>query len=182
MGIRFNDAQKQLLARLLTRLGLLGVFGFFLLLVAAMGVDWALTGRAPEQPIAFPHTVHAGRLQLPCTHCHLYADKSPRAGVPTLDICMNCHRSIAADRPEIVKLRRHYEEQRPVAWARVHGLPDFIYFTHKRHVRAGIDCFACHGAVATMTRVRQVRPLKMGWCVTCHRSNGAPTDCAICHK
>ncbi len=177
-----NEGQRKLIVRLLPRLALAGLFGSALLIVAGMGLYWWQLQRAPEQPIAFPHTVHAGTLAIPCLHCHVYADKSPRAGVPTLDICMVCHQSIATERPEIVKLREHYENQQPVAWNRVHALPDFIYFTHKRHIKAGIDCFACHGAIATMERVGQVRPLKMGWCLDCHRTNGASIDCATCHR
>ena len=42
-------------------------------------------------------------------------------------------------------------------------------------------CSICHGTVGSMTKVRQVRSLKMGDCVDCHRDNGAPTDCTTCH-
>ncbi|BCR03288.1 c-type cytochrome [Desulfuromonas versatilis] len=181
MPLTLNQAQRRFLTRLAPRVLLLGFFTTFVLLVAGMALYWWQVQRAPEQPIAFPHTVHAGSLQLPCSYCHMYADKSPRAGVPTLDICMSCHRSIATDRPQIIKLTEHYQARRPVAWNRVHELPDFIYFTHKRHVRAGIECFACHGNLAAMTKVRRVRTLQMGWCVTCHKSNGASIDCATCH-
>jgi hypothetical protein len=32
-----------------------------------------------------------------------------------------------------------------------------------------------------MPTVRQAVTLNMGFCVDCHRKNGAPTDCAACH-
>lgn len=42
-------------------------------------------------------------------------------------------------------------------------------------------CAVCHGDVASMSKVKQVRPLKMGDCVNCHRDNNAPAECAVCH-
>jgi hypothetical protein len=95
---------------------------------------------------------------------------------------MGCHRTIATEREGIRTLTRHYEEKRPVQWKRVYALPDFIYFSHKRHVKAGVECATCHGDVAGMNRVRRVNELAMGWCVSCHRVRGASRDCATCHK
>ncbi|KAF0216832.1 MAG: cytochrome c family [Geobacteraceae bacterium] len=168
--------------RLLARLALVGWFGLALLVLAVLARHREQAPVAPVQPIDFPHTVHADRLKLACTFCHTFADRSSRAGVPPLATCMACHRSIAVERPEVRKLRGHVERREPVVWQRVHRLPDHVHFTHKRHVRAGVDCSACHGAVAKMERTKRVRPLTMGWCVTCHRARGAPTDCATCHR
>ncbi len=79
----------------------------------------------------------------------------------------------------------------PIAWTRVHALPDFVYFDHRPHVAAGVQCQACHGPAETMDRMRQVSDLSMGWCVNCHRDSNrrgvagkkvfASTDCATCH-
>ena len=160
----------------------LGYFGACVLLVAGLGVLWHRSDPAPEQPIPFPHTVHAGQLQIPCGYCHVFIERSRHAGAPPLEICMGCHRSIATDREEIRKLTRHFEEKRPVEWKRVYALPDFIYFSHKRHVTAGVACASCHGNVAGMKKVRRVNELVMGWCVSCHRVRGASRDCATCHK
>jgi hypothetical protein len=81
--------------------------------------------------------------------------------------------------------------QTPIAWVKVHNLPDFAYFDHRAHVNAGVACQQCHGPVETMERVQQAQPLTMGWCVNCHRTataNGvagkpvnASTDCSTCH-
>jgi hypothetical protein len=81
--------------------------------------------------------------------------------------------------------------QTPIAWVKVHNLPDFAYFDHRAHVNAGVACQQCHGPVETMERVQQAQPLTMGWCVNCHRAataNGvagkpvnASTDCSTCH-
>jgi hypothetical protein len=119
---------------------------------------------------------------MPCVYCHTFVERSRSAGAPPLEICMGCHRSIATDREEIRKLTRYYEEKRPIEWKRVYALPEFIYFSHKRHVKAGVTCSMCHGDVAGMKRVRRVNELVMGWCVSCHRVRGASRDCATCHK
>jgi hypothetical protein len=168
--------------RRLARVALAGYFALALLLLAALALYRQEPAISPAQPIAFPHTVHAGQLGLACTFCHAYADRSPSATVPPLSTCMTCHETIGLDRPEVQKLRGYVERKEPVVWQRVHALPSFVNFTHKRHVKAGVDCAVCHGGVAKMARVKRVRPLTMGWCVTCHWTRGAPTDCATCHR
>lgn len=160
----------------------LGYFGASVLLVAGLGYLWHRADTAPAQPIAFPHTVHAGQLQIPCTYCHVFVERSRHAGAPPLETCMGCHKTIATEREEIRKLTRHYDEKRPIEWKRVYAVPDFIYFSHKRHVKAGLTCAMCHGEVAGMKRVRRVNDVVMGWCVSCHRVRGASRDCATCHK
>jgi hypothetical protein len=167
--------------RWLARLAFGGYFALFLLLLGALAAFRQQAPLAPVQPIAFPHTVHAGELGLECRFCHAWADRSPHATVPPLSTCMTCHETVALDRPEVQKLRGHIERGEPVIWARVHSLPTFVRFTHERHVKAGVECAVCHGGVATMARVKRVRPLTMGWCVACHWTRGASTDCATCH-
>lgn len=154
----------------------------FALAVAGIGLWRGVFAAPPPQPIAFPHTVHAGKLGLACTFCHDGVDSGPHAGAPAVSLCLSCHRSIAADRPEIKKLRAYAERGEPIRWQRLHALPQFIHFTHQRHIQSGLDCAVCHGDVAQMGVARRVRSLKMGWCVSCHRSRGAPRDCATCHK
>ena len=55
------------------------------------------------------------------------------------------------------------------------------YFSEKEGVEVGQVCQKCHGDVAAMEKVQQVENLKMGDCVSCHKDNGAPTDCTTCH-
>lgn len=157
-------------------------FGFFLLLLATLAWFWPASPRAASQPIAFPHTVHAGQLGLSCSFCHESAELGPQAGVPAVSKCLSCHQAIATDRPEIQKLLGYQQRGEPIRWQRIYHLPDFIYFSHKRHVNSGLDCSACHGAVEEMQTVKRVRSLQMGWCLSCHRSRGASFDCATCHK
>jgi hypothetical protein len=139
---------------------------------------------SPDQPIQFSHKIHAGDNQIPCQHCHVYAARSPSAGVPSVNKCMNCHKAVAIDRPEIVKVRGYWERNEPIPWLKVHDLADFVYFPHKRHVQAGVACQHCHGPVETMEKVKREAPLTMPWCVDCHRANEVQngTDCWTCHK
>jgi len=140
--------------------------------------------KGPTQPIAFPHDIHAGKLQMDCLYCHYGAEKSPVSNIPAIGTCMGCHKVAATDRPEIQKLTKYWNDKEPVPWNRVHRIRirNHIYFTHKRHIAAGVQCEHCHGQLAAMPRVRQVKSMKMGFCVSCHEANHAPTDCVICHK
>jgi len=159
-----------------------GYFALCALGVAALAWYWDSHQRAPEQPIAFPHPTHAGKLGLECTYCHAYAAKAAHPGIPPLSLCMECHQNAATDRPGIIKLTEHWKKKEPVVWARVHVLPDHVHFTHKRHVRAGVPCTACHGEMLAAVQVRRVRELVMGFCVDCHRSRQVSIDCWVCHK
>ena len=165
-----------------TLLAVSAYFGVLLLGTAGLWISWYRAGLSPDQPIAFPHTIHVSKLNLPCNFCHIFVDRSRHAGAPPVEKCMSCHRTIATEREEIRKLTRHYEEKEPIEWNRVYSLPEFVYFSHKRHVKAGVDCTNCHGQVGAMEKIRRVSSLKMGWCVSCHRARGAPRDCATCHK
>ena len=140
---------------------------------------------APEQPINYSHKLHAGDLQIDCKFCHTYARRSRTAGIPALAQCMACHQIIAGDRPNIQELAKAYNSQTPIEWVKVHDLPDFVYFSHKRHISAGFECQTCHGQVQEMEVLYREAPLTMGWCVNCHRENldkGASVDCLTCHK
>ena len=145
-------------------------------------LDLGLTGwgDAPRQPIAFSHKLHAGQYGLDCLYCHTAARISPRAGVPPVKTCIGCHKK-TTDKPELLKVQDYWQRQEPIPWLRVHALPAFTRFTHKRHVRAGVECQSCHGQVAQMERVEQVSSLKMGWCVNCHEAEKADKDCLVCH-
>jgi len=153
-------------------------------------------GYAPAQPVKYSHAVHAGAMQVPCLYCHAGAERGRYAGIPPASICLNCHKQILPDNPEVLKVITAVEQNQPIAWVRVHNLPDFAYFNHSPHVQAEITCQTCHGPVESMGRVTQSAPLTMGFCLDCHRKGtasrgrGAPvpaaqanrlTDCAVCH-
>ncbi len=155
-------------------------------------------GYAPEQPIPFSHKIHAGINKISCTYCHTGAEKSRHATIPALSVCMNCHTVVKLESPHVQNLRKHYEQNLPIEWIRVHELPDYVYFPHKRHIAAGLACETCHGDVKRMDRIEQYSPLTMGWCLDCHRGvttpkhvvarlnprgkQVAPINCTTCHN
>lgn len=133
-------------------------------------------GYAPEQPIAYSHKLHAGDYRMECLYCHFGAETSRHAGIPPLNVCMNCHREIDKQTRDLTRLREAVAQGRPIRWIKIHNLPDFVYFSHRQHMGAGatgdLVCQDCHGPVETMERVRQHAPLTMGWCLDCHREKG----------
>jgi hypothetical protein len=140
-------------------------------------IAWALSrvgihqGYAPSQPIAFSHQIHAGDNKIPCLYCHYAARTSRHAGIPPASVCMNCHSLLEKQTVEIEKLQEAVQQHRPIAWVKIHNLPDFVYFNHSQHVLSGVACQQCHGPVEHMERMQQVAPLTMGWCIECHRAH-----------
>lgn len=163
-------------------------FGYFM----QIGID---QGYEPVQPIHYSHKIHAGDNGIDCKYCHSSARTSKTSGIPSLNVCMNCHKSIYEVAPEtlaegkkigvdynaeIKKLyaavgwddaeQKYTGETQPVKWVRIHNLPDFVYFNHSQHVTvAGVECQTCHGPVEEMEVMYQHAPLTMGWCIDCHR-------------
>lgn len=150
-------------------------------------------GYKPEQPIAFSHKLHAGDMNIDCQYCHTGADKGRHALVPSADMCMNCHNVAQKDKPEIAKLKKFADSGKSIPWKRIHKVPDFAYFNHSVHVNKGIPCSECHGDVASMEKVTQVKPFTMAACLDCHRNapemlpqvkniKKGPENCNACHR
>lgn len=150
-------------------------------------------GYAPEQPIKFSHKLHAGDMAIDCQYCHTGVAKGRHALVPSVNICMNCHAVARKNQPEIIKLTEYYETGKPLPWKRIHKVPEYAYFNHSVHVNKGIECISCHGDVAQMEVVSQVRGFTMTACLECHRNphehldylekvNIGPDNCAACHR
>lgn len=157
-----------------------------------------------EQPIAYSHKLHAGTLKIECEYCHFNARRSKHAGVPTSSTCMNCHKYVPKEgRSEealkaLATLQEYHDKGEPIPWVKVHDEPDFVYFTHKRHVKGGVQCQECHGQVQDdMTVAYRTGELTMGWCLNCHENHpkvdenyGAQAelrraelkDCWTCHQ
>jgi hypothetical protein len=129
-------------------------------------------GYRPRQPVFYSHQLHVGQLQLDCRYCHASVETSPVANVPPTQVCMNCHHVAKRDSELLAPIRESFETGRPMHWVRVHDLPDYAFFDHGSHVRAGVGCRSCHGPIHEMDVVRQVEPLSMGWCLECHRNPG----------
>lgn len=185
---------KVLVAMSVAFFALMGVYvGFGTLF--KIGVD---KGYQPIQPIVFSHKIHAGDNKIDCQYCHSSAKHSKHSGIPSLELCMNCHKNISEvaddtkvvlkDRTltkidldkEIAKIYEHVGwdpdalkytgKTKPIEWVRIHNLPDFAYYNHSQHVTvAGLDCQKCHGPVEEMEEVYQYSSLTMGWCIDCHR-------------
>ncbi len=182
------------------------VVGFFLLagVSTAMAAKYDVVapsgthaGEGVEQPIEFPHNIHVKDNQINCMYCHTYARRSKVAGIPPTSKCMGCHKMIATDKPRIQKLTEYWEKKQSPPWKKVHDLPDFVHFTHEKHLKTLLFdreypvenvkevCAFCHGELENMTVAKKVKPLNMGFCVRCHIQNkelGAPGDCWKCHK
>ncbi len=135
-----------------------------------------------DAEVTFDHSIHAGKYAIPCLACHSFADKSTVAGIPSARKCMGCHKFVAKDKPAVQALARRFEAGQPLRWPRVFRLPDFSYFSHRMHVRAKVDCGACHGDVASMHTVAQTQPFTMGRCLACHDERHATHECLSCHK
>ncbi len=164
---------------------LLSVAGIFFTVVAPKAV--AFVYPLPENEVIFPHDFHAGTLALECQFCHTGAEDNRGANVPALEQCMFCHKVAGLENPEAKKIRAAWESQEPLNWIRQHRLPDHTHFRHEPHITAGFECSTCHGDVAGMKQVVQVKTekggaLKMGDCIACHKENGAPTQCSTCHN
>ncbi len=172
---------------------------FFLLTSAYFVYGWLMQigvdqGYEPIQPIHYSHRIHAGDNGIDCKYCHSAARESKHSNIPSLNVCMNCHKNISevaetTATPEYSKafydgeIQKLYDavgwdkanqkytgKTQPVKWVRIHNLPDLVYFNHAQHVTVGgIECQTCHGPVEEMEIMKQHSPLTMGWCINCHR-------------
>jgi hypothetical protein len=153
----------------------IGVGGVVLAIVLVWGVWYYFSpkytdvGYRPVQPVPYSHKLHAGDLGIDCRYCHTTVEVSAWANVPPTQTCMNCHKLILPESQKLLPVRESYATGKPIEWIRVHHIPDFAYFNHSAHLRAGVGCASCHGNVAQMEVVQQVQPLSMGWCLDCHR-------------
>ena len=191
-------AENQFLVFVLAVFVLLGVayggYGYLM----QVGID---QGYEPLQPIHYSHKIHAGENEIECKYCHSSARVSKHSGIPSLNVCMNCHKQIAEVSEETgndeyskefydKEIQKLYDatgwdpstqsytgETKPVKWVRIHNLPDFAYFNHAQHVTVGqIECQTCHGPVEEMEIMYQHSPLTMGWCINCHRETNVKTE------
>lgn len=131
-------------------------------------------GYSPDQPIAFSHKIHVKQNKIDCKYCHHLVEKSKHAGIPSVNLCMNCHNAVkegkTTGKEEIAKIYEALENEKPINWIRVHNMPDHVFFSHAQHVKVGeLDCTECHGNVEDMDRIMQVNDLSMGFCINCHR-------------
>ena len=143
-------------------------------------------GDAPDQPIPFPHTVHAGPVSegghaIQCEFCHRNVTTGAAATVPAVEVCVICHKQVnggnvaAADTAEpetLINIQRvldKHADGRGIDWERVHRLPDHVRFVHEAHLR-----FFTQGDPRTVTLpVGDEEPMQL--------PVSAPEACTVCH-
>lgn len=126
-------------------------------------------GEPVAQPIAFSHKHHVGDDGIDCRYCHTTVETSRHAGLPSTHVCLSCHSQLYNDAAVLQPLRDSARTGQPIAWRRVHSLPDFVFFDHSVHVAKGVACLECHGHIDQMPLTWRAQPLQMQWCVACHR-------------
>jgi predicted CXXCH cytochrome family protein len=160
----------------LLRVGLIGgalaIPGVFVIPIVYVRTPYNLDRLFPvDQPVQFDHRHHVQDDHIACLYCHSGADSTASAGVPATEVCMGCHSQIWPEAPLLEPVRRSFFSGQPLRWARVHEVPDFVYFNHAVHVRRGLECARCHGDVAAMPLAEKTELFTMGWCLDCHRRN-----------
>jgi hypothetical protein len=156
--------------------------------VSLAGWGIAQNHKTPEQPIEFPHKLHVN-LGVQCLYCHPGAVKGPSPGLPTETKCWGCHQQIEVKGTELPKLAAYVENNKPIPWVPVAKVPDFVHFTHRPHLAAGLNCENCHGDMTKVNIAENPQEMNMGWCLNCHRQKAANdpvkltklTDCGTCH-
>jgi hypothetical protein len=189
MGDKIFHLLKQPVVRIVLLIAVLSVVG---------GAGWGLhqSQQVPPQPLEFPHNLHIG-LGIQCLYCHPGAWTGPSAGLPTISKCWACHQQLKkyADGtvpfpPSLEILKDHVERDEAIPWVPVAIMPDFVYFSHRPHIAAGLNCEDCHGDMSKLTVAENPQVMNMGWCLDCHRERAAADqvklikllDCATCHK
>ncbi len=153
------------------------IFGAVFIAAAAGWVGWQVDrspyitgeGMAKAQPVPFSHEHHVNGLGIDCRYCHTSVTQSAFAGIPATKTCMTCHSQIWTNAAMLEPVRASWSNDQPLAWTRVHDLPDYVYFNHSIHVAKGIGCSSCHGQVDQMPLMYQSASLQMEWCLRCHR-------------
>lgn len=204
-GTSYADEFKAWAWKYKKQVGIVGLIVVISLIVSLFLALYSIDvkeGYQPSQPIDFPHSVHAGINGIDCKYCHNSVTESRTAGLPSVNVCMNCHKQVTGTTPEQQeKIKAIYEaagwdgseftgEHKEIVWNKVHVLPDHVFFSHQQHVVAGgVDCIQCHGDMKTMDKTAKVLPvsdlnkiegnikltkptLTMGWCIECHQEKG----------
>ena len=154
------------------------IFGAIFLLLALFGVAWGLV-RSPymteagvirSQPVPFSHQHHVGDVGIDCRYCHRTVETDAFAGMPSTEVCMDCHSQLWTESEMLEPVRESFRSGKPLSWTRVHDLPDYVFFHHGIHVSKGVACERCHGRVDQMPLMWRQNTLHMEWCIECHRN------------
>lgn len=159
----------------------------FCLLLLIAGTAWAQkeprppVGATPAQPLPFSHRSHTSQ-GLKCAECHTTVATANAAGMPSVDFCMRCHISVKKDSQAITALAQYQKDKKAVEWVSLYRLPNFVYFSHRRHhSKAQISCETCHGDVAKNDVLSKEKSIAMSACQSCHDARKANNNCDACH-
>jgi hypothetical protein len=136
----------------------------------------------PEQPVPYSHKKHLA-FGLECKNCHANPEPGKLMTIPDTAKCMQCHATIAKNKPAIQKLAQYSKAKQPVPWVRVYVVLPGVAWSHQPHLQAGVSCETCHGQVREMDQMSEVTSVTtMFSCLNCHEMNRAKTACETCHK
>ena len=141
---------------------------------AYRSVEEKLPLAVAAQPLPFSHRAHIVNAKLACNNCHTTAAKADRAGMPETARCLLCHRTDQ-------RLKQYATAKTRIPWVRVYKLPDFVYFSHQKHLAARVPCSQCHGAVEQRDVLMKEVSTSMNACYACHVKAQANTSCEACH-
>jgi hypothetical protein len=137
---------------------------------------------APGQPVAFSHKKHITEAKVACNDCHEPSHNGSTLVIPQATKCMQCHATIATDKPDIKRIADAAQNNQVLQWVRVYRVPSFVTFSHKTHTSSGAQCEDCHGPVAQRDAIALEKDISMGGCISCHTQKAAPTGCDTCHQ
>lgn len=177
-GTRESSLVPQIFHPSMNTISRVSIFGLVFFLLAAVGVAAALVrspyfteqGVVRVQPVPFSHQHHVGDAGIDCRYCHQTVEDNAFAGMPSTELCMDCHSQLWRESLVLEPVRQSFETGEPLHWVRVHDLSDFAFFHHGAHIQKGIDCAVCHGEVDKMPLMYREETLHMEWCLECHRN------------
>jgi hypothetical protein len=137
---------------------------------------------APAQPLPYSHKKHLA-FGLECKKCHTNPEPGKLMTFPATSTCMECHATIAKDKPAIQKLAEFAKSKQAIPWVRVYTALPGVAWSHRPHLEASVKCETCHGQVREMDAVSEVTSVTtMYVCLNCHEMNHAKAACDTCHK
>jgi len=95
-----------------------------------------------------------------------------------MESCIGCHSVVDGSeddqKTKIKQVVQQWSDRKAIQWQKIHDLPDFVHFSHKRHIQVGFDCTECHGEINQIDVISMstmITDLSMGWCMQCHTTN-----------
>jgi hypothetical protein len=136
----------------------------------------------PVQPIPYSHKKHLS-FGLECKNCHTNPDPGKLMTFPPTSKCMECHVTIAKEKPAVQKLAEYSKSKQQIPWVRVYTVLPGVSWSHRAHLQSSVKCETCHGQVAQTDAMSEVTSVTtMYSCLNCHELNHAKTACDTCHK